>query len=198
MKQTRRDKKKEVKATLAIDLKDSIYRLSYITHTPIKDVCEYLCQAVIYEPKYIDVLHQYFQRDLITSSRNVKFGSRDNKRLAKRITATTERVTIKFKQIDYEVIFNLGYALDVSASRVVAILLDLAMKDINIVNLYIKQYLQHELTSTQISELKTLLAYVNQSGEVQHSWASLLSYIIDEIGSPAAKLRDTITKFLKN
>lgn len=128
----------------------------------------------------------------------MKFGSRDNKRLAKRITATTERVTIKFKQIDYEVIFNLGYALDVSASRVVAILLDLAMKDINIVNLYIKQYLQHELTSTQISELKTLLAYVNQSGEVQHSWASLLSYIIDEIGSPAAKLRDTITKFLKN
>lgn len=196
-RKTRIDKKKEVKATLPVDLKDAIYRISYITLTPVKDICEHLCHSLVSERKTIDKLSKNFIRSIIYDD-TIFRGHHDNPQINKRIPGKTTRVTIKFKRPDYEAIYNLSYALDLSPSRVVAVLLELAMSDITAVNQYIKDYLQRELPEYQMKELKLLLKYMNRTNTDHQSWASFLSYIYDEKGSPMLKMKEIITEYLND
>lgn len=190
----RSDKKREVKPTIAPTLKDAIYRISYITYTPVKDVCEYLCIAAISNQKVLDHLSQFFRRDMRVGN-TMYFGSLDNQHVQKRIRSNTERVTVRFKRNDYEFIYKLGYALDCSPTRVVAVLLHVAMREMNNVNDYIKRYLDGELSEIQMRELRNLMRYTNAISEVQHTWASLLGYIFDEVSAPVSRIKDAVAEF---
>ena len=201
LRKTRKDKKQEIKATIDFDLKDSIYRLSYITDTPVKDVCEKLCAYVMREKEMIDYLTSHFQRTIMINS-TFYMGSRENKAIPKRLEGETSRVTIKFKQAEHDFIYSLSYGLELSKSRTVAVLLDLAVHDIAIVNQYIKNYLKKELNDNQMFELKQLLRYINEQNQTHLSWSALLSFIKDEVtselGAPVVKTYEAIRRFLES
>ncbi|MDA6082696.1 hypothetical protein OSJ97_24410, partial [Escherichia coli] len=59
-RKTRSDKKRDVKPTISIDLKNCIYRLSYITNTPVKDVIETICEKGLQSRKVMEYLSEYF------------------------------------------------------------------------------------------------------------------------------------------
>ncbi|AIE58946.1 hypothetical protein [Bacillus methanolicus] len=61
-RRTRSDKKRDVKPTITIQLKECIYRISYITNTPVKDVAETICEAGLVSRKVMDYLSQHFRR----------------------------------------------------------------------------------------------------------------------------------------
>ena len=71
-RKVRSDKKRDVKPTISSNLKHCIYRLSYITSTPVKDVAETLCEKGLRSRKVMDYLSTYFRRDL-------KFANTDRK-----------------------------------------------------------------------------------------------------------------------
>lgn len=197
IRKTRIDKKKEVQPTLSIDLKDAIYRLGYVTHTNVKDLCEYLCHTLLIERKTFNDLSKYFQRGLIFEGSIIR-GHLDNEQIEKRFNGRTGKVTIKFKRADYEAICSLGYALNVTPSRTVAILLDLAMNDPDIVDQYIKDYLTSEVTSSQMMELKYLLEYVNGSNEDQLTWTDFFKQIHEEKGSPMIDMKEIVNEYLND
>ncbi|MGN7183209.1 hypothetical protein ACTHRJ_20485, partial [Cytobacillus kochii] len=62
-RQTRSDKKKDIKPTISIDLKNCIYQLSYVTNQPVKDIVEILCEKGLQSRKVMEYLSQYFRRD---------------------------------------------------------------------------------------------------------------------------------------
>lgn len=194
-RKTRSDKKKEVKATLSIALKNAIHRLSYITNTPIKDVCEKLCHELIIDRKIIDTLSGYFQHEVIYDGTMFR-GHYDNVQIAKRFEGKTSIATMTFTRSDYDIIYKIAYALGVSPSRCVALLLDMAMRDINVVNQYIKDYLKKELSPYELEELKQLISYTNRSNVNHQTWASFLGYIYEQKGSPMFKMREIINEFL--
>lgn len=193
----RSDKKREVKPYITVDLKDMIYRLSYITSTPVKDICEFMCIYLIHDPKAINALSTHFKRD-IRLNKTLYFGSLDNHSINKRLNTPTERVTVRFKQMDYEFISILSYALDCSASRVVAVLLEIALTDIKVVNIYIKQHLYEHVTSGQMKELRNILKHLNRESDENSSWATLLSIVADEVTTPITRIKDAIGEFLVN
>ena len=193
----RSDKKREVNPYLHVDLKDMIYRLSYITHTPVKDICEFMCVYVMGNRKAIYVLSTQFKRD-IRLDNTLYRGMPDNVSAKKRVDGPSERVTVRFKQADYELISILSYALDCSASRVVAILLEMALQDIQIVNMYIKKYLHEQLTPVQMKELRNLLKHLNSESDENSSWATLMSVVIDEVTAPVTRLKEVVGEFLTN
>lgn len=137
----RSDMKREVKPLLPIDVKDAIYRISYKTHTPIKDVCEYLVVAAMNDRKILTELSACFQRNL-KFEKTIFFGNLNKRRIKKRFDGYKETVTIKFKHTDYEFICELGYALDCRPTVVVAILLQVAIRNKNIIENYMKNHSQ--------------------------------------------------------
>lgn len=191
----RLDKKRDVKPTLKLDLKDVIYRLSHITYTPVKDVCPKLCMMVIKDRQTIENLSQYFKRDLLFDNTMFR-GHVSNDTIQKRINVPGERVTIRFSHSEYSAIALLAFALDCTVSRATAILLEISMSQICFVNEYVKEYLRHELSESQLREFKEILRYVNKNGESHHSWFSLLAHVVDEVGSPVNRIKEAISSFI--
>jgi hypothetical protein len=64
MRKIRFDKKRDVKPTIFSHLKDCIFRLSYITNTPVKGVDETLCEKGLQLRNVLEYLSQFFRRDL--------------------------------------------------------------------------------------------------------------------------------------
>lgn len=191
----RSDKKRDVKPTIKLDLKDAIYRLSSITYTPVKDVCPSLCMLVINDRRSIGSLSQYFKRDLLFDTTLFR-GHVTNKTIVKRLDGYGERVTMRFSHSEYSKIALLAFALDCTLSRATAILLEISMSEARFVNEYIKEFLRHELSESQMREFKEILRYINKHGESHHSWASLLAHVVDEVGTPVSRIKEAVSDFI--
>lgn len=194
----RSDRKRDIKPTISHELRECIYRLAFITDTPVKDVAESVCINGIYTPKVIEHLSQYFRRD-------IRFGItiyRKNPNclpISRRALAgQTGRITIRFKSDTYDTISAMAYALDCTVSRTCALLLDASVRDGDFINEFVREYLEANLDAERVRELKKILRYVNADnpyGE-EYTWASLLSLMIDEVRDVTAKVADAATDFV--
>ena len=191
----RSDKKRDVKPIITIELKDAIYRMAYITQTPIKDVAESMVVHAVSEREIIDNLSQSFRRD-VRIDNTLKYGHIGNKRISKREEGERERITLRLTQRTYEVVAVLAYALDVSATRVCALLLDESMRDFRFINGYVSRHISDKITESQMRELRSILRYVNEDADDQMTLASLLSSIVDEVSAPVTRMKDAVSEFI--
>jgi len=193
---TRSDKKIDCKPTISINLKECIYRLSYITNTPVKNVAEEICKAGIRSRRVIEHLSNHFRRNFRLDS-TVYIGDLKRPSLQRiRYRGETDRITIRFMQQDFELITALAYALDVTPSKATAILLESSIKDTNFINRFTRNYISGQLDQSRMKELKKVLSYINQNNpyEEKISWAALLSFLYDELKTSA----NTMTNALNN
>lgn len=194
---TRSDKKRDVKPFVTVELKDAIYRLSYITETPVKDVCEELCIFSLNQNYIIEEFSQYFVRK-IRIKNTIYFGDLDNPRIhTKKLGGRTERISLRLKPETYEFIYTLSYALNCSVSRVVAILLEKGMHDITFINDYINTHLS-SIDEKRKKELQKILDYINNDSDEEITIGSLLSYIVDEFKEPMKTTKEAVSDFIKH
>lgn len=191
----RSDKKRDVKSVIIVELKDAIYRLAYITQTPIKDVAECMVVHAVSDREIIDNLSQSFRRD-VRIDNTLHHGHIRNKRVSKREQGERERITLRLTQWTYEVVAVIAYALDVSASRVCALLLDESMRDFRFINGYVSHHLSGKITDSQMRELRNIIRYVNEDADNQMTLASLLSSIVDEVSAPVSRVKDVVSEFI--
>lgn len=155
VRNVRSDKKVDVKPTLNIELKDAVYRLSYVACQPVKNVGEELCILAFHSNDVIIRLAHYFQRN-IKIGKTLYMGRADNKQMIKRLPGHNEKITIRFKQYDFNSIYDLAYAIGVTPSRMVAVLIEFAMSSKVIVNDYVNKYVEGTMTDGQLRELETI------------------------------------------
>ena len=197
-RKTRSDKKRDIKPTISIELKNCIYRLSYITDTPVKDVTEIICLKGLQNKGVIEYLSQYFRRDY--QFRNTLFiGSLENESLQRKYQSSkNERITTRFTQEMYEEIFQLSVALDVTPSIATAILLDASIRNTNLLDAYVKTYLNKHIDKNRMKELKQVLKYINHNNPYNEelSWFTLASLIFDEIKENTTNIKDKIYSWM--
>ncbi|MET3658550.1 hypothetical protein [Sporosarcina psychrophila] len=201
-RKVRSDRKRDIKPTVPHELRECIYRLAYITDTPVKDVAEAVCINGIHTPKVIGHLSQYFRRDIRFTNTNMNTIYRSNPNcmpISRRALAgQTARITIRFKSETYDTISAIAYALDCTVSRTCALLLDASVRDGDFINEFVRKYLEANLDAERVRELKKILRYVNADnpyGE-EYTWVSLLSLMIDEVREVTAKVADAATDFI--
>ncbi|WP_044782864.1 MULTISPECIES: hypothetical protein [Bacillus cereus group] len=197
-RKTRSDKKKDIKPTVSLNLKETICRISYITTTPVKDVSEYICSIGLSSKQVMDLLSEYFRRDLVFGN-TCYIGNLEKVSLQRqKIDGPTDRITIRFTQQISEKINALAYALDVTPSKATAILLEVSLKNSCIVNKYLKMYLQQQLDPVRMKELKKIIKFINQNNpyEEEFSWTEFLSYIFEEVKNSTKSIPDNINDWL--
>lgn len=195
-RKVRSDKKREVKPLIATEVKDAIYRISHITHTPVKDVCEFLVVYVANDRQSLDTLSRHFKRS-INVNRTYYVGHIDAEPISKRLSGNREKVTTKFMRQDYEVICALAYAMDCTPTRATAILLTQAVRNVSAVNAYVREYLNDELTDSQMRDLRQVLSYVHRYNNDNYSWASVLSAIVGDVRPATRSLRELVSEFIR-
>lgn len=177
-RKVRSDKKRDIKPTVDVHLKDSIYRLSFITTTAVKDVCELLVLNAFENEAIIKNTSNYFQRD-VRIGNTLFIGSLKNEKIARTIVGKTERLSFRVKPDLYEKIYALSYALDCSVSRVAGLLLYESITDADFIEKYINHYIE-SLDNSRKKELQQLLRYIREETNERYGFAELLSLLAQE------------------
>jgi hypothetical protein len=198
-RKVRSDKKRDVKPTISSNLKHCIYRLSYITSSPVKDVAETLCEKGLRSRKVMDYLSTYFRRDLKFAN-TIYLGDFERESLQRKVQAgKNERITIRFTQSSYEHISSLARALDVTPSKATALLLDASIRNTHLLNAFVKTYLHDHLDGNRMKELKEVLKYINKNNPYQEeiSWFALLSMIFEDVKESTGNVKDIVHHWMK-
>ena len=195
----RSDKKRDVKPTISVDLRELIYRISYITSTPVKDVAEEICKHGITSQKVVELLSAKFRRSVMIGN-TMYIG--DLGRVSSQRDQSEEereRISIRFKQGDYEDITTLAFGLDVTPSRAVALLLDVGIRNNDFINNYFEKYVSDQLDERRTAELKDVLGYLNENNPYKEeiSWVMLLSFLAGEVRESATTMKETISLYIK-
>lgn len=199
VRKIRSDKKRDVKPTVPLALKECIDRLSYITSIPIKDISEEICLYGLYSRKVIELLSEKFRRNY--NFKNTLFvGDLNRESVQKqRIKGIKQRITIRFQQDVYEKINSLSYALDVTPTKATALLLDVAIRDNEFIVQFLEKNIIGELDINRQRELKAILKFINKNNPYAESVtiSDLLMYYFDEIKSGLITFQEFIDR-LKN
>ena len=195
----RSDKKRDVKPTVPLALKESVDRLCYITNRPIKDIAEEICICGLNSRKVIELLSSNFRRNY-TFRNTVMMGDLNRVSLQKeRIKGIKERITIRFTQDVYERINSLSYSLDVTPTKATALLLDGTFRNGEFINQFLESYVLQELDVNRQRELKEILKFINKNNPYNKevTFSALVAYYFDEIKNGLISFQDFIEK-LKN
>lgn len=197
-KKVRSDKKRDVAPTIPIELKDTIYRISYVIDVPVKDIVEAICQYGIESRNVISILSKHFRRN-VKFQNTVFIGHLDSPSVQQLKKGTKKaRIGTRLKQADYEKIVTLAFALDVTPSRATALLLEVGIRHSDFVNSYFQQYLSNNFNNNRMIELKKIIDFINNSSPYDEkvSWLAMLSYIFAEIKDNAMSFNDSLSDFI--
>lgn len=200
-RKVRCDKKRDVKPTIPIHLKECIYRLSYITNTPVKDVTESICISGLKSPKVMDYLSHYFRRGF-SFENTVYMGDMSRTPIRKMyVNIDKERISTRLKDghgDTYDVIKRLAYALDCTPTLATAFLIEASIKNTEFVNDYVKAHLEEELDKGRLKELKEVLKYINQNNPYKEevSLSHLVFYIMEELRHGANTIGTSVQNWL--
>ncbi|MGE7924734.1 hypothetical protein ACQKND_16345 [Viridibacillus arvi] len=196
-RKTRSDKKRTIKPTLPLIVKNTVYRLSHITRTPVKDVAEKMCLFAIEDKNIIKSIAKKFRRD-VRIDNTYYCGDITNASVVKRTQpGECERITLRLTGEAYEVIVVLAYALDCRPSRACALLIEESLTNSDFVNEYVKSHIEGKLDKNRMTELKKVMEYINRGEEEEYNWATLLSYIVDEVKKPN-NVKNMVNDFIIN
>jgi len=151
----RSDKKIDVKPTMSIDLKNQLYSFAYLSGEPVKDVAEKLCVYGATSKEIIDDICKWFRRNYIYNN-TIAIGNSERPKLKINIQGESDKVTIRFKQNDYDLLCELAHALDATPTSTSGILIKSTLTNIEFMQQYAQKHLMH-LTDKKKKEIDLFL-----------------------------------------
>ncbi|MDQ0273479.1 hypothetical protein J2S17_005411 [Cytobacillus purgationiresistens] len=196
-RKVRSDKKRDVKPTVNQQLHECIYRLSYITNNPVKDVGVHICLAGIESKKVIELLSNSFRRNY-RMGQTVYFGELEHAGIQIQKEGIRKRLTLRFVQASYDQIADLAYALDVTPSSATAILLDAAVRNTEVVNEYLREYVEENLDKNRVRELKEVLQFINKNNpyDEEITLTMLVSYLFEDFMDSTRNISKVIGEWI--
>lgn len=195
----RSDKKRDVKPTISVQLYECVNRLSYISNTPIKDVGVIICKKGLYSTLVIEYLSDYFRRDYWSNNNTMYTGEleRSPHMIIKGIPK--QRMTMRFTQSDHDKLARLAYSLDLTISSAVALLLEVSIKNTDIVNAFISNQARKELDPQRMKQLREIIKYINQNNPYQKeiSLGAFISMIMEEVKETTFTMSESVKHWIK-
>ncbi|MEK4170946.1 MULTISPECIES: hypothetical protein [Lysinibacillus] len=152
---TRSDKKVDVKPTISESLKTTLYRFAEICDEPVKDVAERLCNTGAVSEIIVEEIRKWFRRDYRWKN-TITLGYPERPKLKITVHADKGKVTIKFKQRDYDQLSVLAFALDITPTTTAAVLIRVTLSNRKFMQWYLSTYLLH-LDQVKIRQIYRLL-----------------------------------------
>lgn len=193
---TRCDKKRDVKPTVHTEFKSAVYRLAEISDVSVMKLIEEMTIYALRSKRILDNISTHFVRSV--RFKNVLYpGHREAEWIGDSASGINYvRMKTRLTEEVYEELNDIAIGLDVRPARACAILIEEAFHSQFFIDNYIKQHLQSNVTDYQLLELKKIMEYINRDDNYNVSWASLLSYIMQEVKEPAKTLKEKVNTFV--
>jgi len=141
-RKTRSDKKIDVKPTMSINLKNQLYSFAYLCDEPVKDIAEKISVDAATSKVIMDDICKWFRRNYLYNN-TVVVGNQERPRLKIKILGESEKVTIRFKQTDYDLLCELAHALDITPTSTAGLLIRVSLSNVEFMQQYAHDHLLH-------------------------------------------------------
>ena len=110
-----------------------------------------------------------------------------------------KRVSIRFRSADYERIRSLAFAMDVTNSTATAILLDASIRNSAIVNRYLQQHIEANLSEGRMRELRQIIRFINRNNPYDDAFtfSELISMIYKDCKQGALNIGKALEEWIK-
>lgn len=152
---TRSDKKVDVKPTISESLKTNLYNFAEICDEPVKDAAERLCNSGAVSEIIINEIRKWFRRDYRWNS-TITMGYPERPKLRITVQPNKGKVTIKFKQRDFDQLSVLAFALDITPTTTAAVLIRVTLGNKRFMQWYLSKFMLH-LDEMKIRQIYRLL-----------------------------------------
>ena len=186
------EKYRGVKPAVSLKIKETLLRISSITHTSIHEVAIEICESGVVSKKVIDEMSPHFQRS-IWLDQTLYRGSHTCPSVKNILTkGPKDRIPMQFSELSFENIRKLSYALDVTPSTAAEVLLDTSLKNGEFINDYVRHFVNKNANKKRVHELKHTFKLNNSTTpyEEELSKQVLLSYIFDETAAASEYYKD--------
>lgn len=136
-RQTRSDKKVDVKATMSITLKNQLYDFAELCDEPVKDVAEQLCLRGLVSPCIITVICKWLRFNY-RYNRTMALGDINRPKLQLLPSGETSRVSLRFNANDYDQLCSLARALDITPSSTATMLIRVTTSNDEFMNEFVE------------------------------------------------------------
>lgn len=198
IRKVRSDKKIEVKPTVGLDIFECVSRISYITNTPLKDVAETIVSSGFYNAKVLQALSEKLHRDFWHQNTLYKGDSSRPIERTLKIVGPKKRLTLRFERAIYDKLNTLAYCLNMTVSSTVALLLQLSLKNSEIVDHYISGFVTKDLDSNRVGQLKEVVRFINANNPYDNevSFSMIVNLLFDEVREGAKNAKSVVSSWL--
>lgn len=188
---------KDVQPFITVPTKNVIYKLSFITGYSVKQICQDLCVHTLRNKRKLgEELSPFLKRDIKMGETQFVAASKPLKHYP--INESVERVTVKIGINSYEFAYSLAHALGWSVAKVVAYCIEQSMKDFEYLNFYITRYLDSKMDDNRKKMIEVVMNDINKESEEEHSVASLLLGVVDEIKEADQNVTDAVSQIAES
>ena len=171
---------KEVQPFIKKTTKNVIYKMSYITNQPVKQICGDLClHSLADKRKLIEELAPFVKwsikiDDVVCSpaDKPIKDYPLSGNDL--------ERVNVKIDINSFELVRGLAYSVGWSIAKVVAFCIERSMSDFDFLNQYISEFIETSMDNNEKSIINKFANKINESLDDELSIPMLLIDIVEE------------------
>ncbi|MGG0656426.1 hypothetical protein [Rummeliibacillus pycnus] len=193
---TRIDKKRDVKPTVHTDFKNAVYRLADISDISVMDLIEEMTIHALRSKRILEDLSPHFVRSV--RFKNILYPGHGNAEHVGHSSTGVNYVRMKTRLTadTFEDLNDIAIALDIRPARACAVLIHESFHSQYFMDNFIKRHLQANITDRQLLELKKIMEYIERDVNYNVSWATLLSYIVQEVKEPAKSLKEKVNTFV--
>lgn len=186
--------KRDIQPFISTSTKNIINKLSFITGYSVKQIGEDLCTRALRNKDLGNDLSSYFKREMKIN--NTVYQPIEKPLKEYPVTGDLERVSVKISLQAYEFVYSLAHALGWSAAKVVAYCIERTMKDFDFLNFYITKFLNNKIDDNRRELLLLVMKDINKELDEEHSIASLLLGIVDEIKEADQNVTEAVSQIV--
>ncbi|MGG6449174.1 hypothetical protein [Pseudobacillus badius] len=195
-RQTRSDKKRDIKPTIPVPLYETIHRISYLTARPIKEVVDDLCVIGLSHKQVLEHLSAFFRRDFWATPTLLYRGDQYIDKAY--LPGEKRRISTRVIQRDHDRLAALAYAMDHTISYATALLLHATVKNSSIIDGYIVKYTENQLEPSKRKELQKILQFINENNpyDEEVTLSILINYLIDEVVNGTETVKEALGSWI--
>lgn len=186
-------KRYEVKPFIEKEKKDIVVKLSFLTGYSIKAIGEDLCKHAI-NTDFAFYLAPYFKRSI--RIKNIQMTASETPKKFPKNNKIVERVSLMVSEEVYEYAYSLSYAVGISLSKVIALMIEYSMNDADFFDDYVLNYLNEKIDPERKELLNSIIQDINRRIDREQPIATLLFHIADEYKEADESIEKAVGEFV--
>lgn len=197
-RKTRNDKKRAIAAPLTADQYEQIFMLSYLCELPMKTIGEALTIKGYEKDELINIFQVHLRRNLTYKTNRFIIGHLDNQSYVL-YGKREQRLSMRLRAMDYELISQLAYAMDLSVQGAAASIITEVLRQEKVMYDIMAKLIKNNLDEETNEKIRRLARQIDAKSPHEYiSLSMVLGYALEKAIQEQKKVRIILNGWFRN